>query len=598
MENKLLKIKKVEGKDFIYILDESDNILGKINKENFYPPKAITIVSVKDFIEEVNYCIPSFQRGYRWDTKQVKDLLEDINQISLDDKESNDQYSLQPIVLKKSNDDDYDYDVIDGQQRITTLFIILKAIGKDPKYTISYEARDDSKDFLYKLKSRYEGNPSNMDFYHMQKAYETAIEYFDKNNKTDWHKKLVNENVGAFFIRYEILENDKRDVEEIFNNLNAGKVRLTNSELIKANLLLNIDSNNRTNKELEISYEWDRIERKLQDNNFWGWLGMKEISGPRIEYVFKLKANLIKKEEKYTDKIDSYTVFTKDVNNIIDKWNKTKELFMLLEDWYEDEEIYHIVGFFNNAIKNTTQNDLFHIYNFLLENDSSDNKINFRSKVKDFLVNDSVKKSGKTINFSEYRYDKEGNNDDTYNILLLFNIIISINSSNNFNFANYHKTLKNNKRYDIEHIYPQADEDISSENLKVIIEKSANFLKELGIENQNFKEYNKKTYNKLIDINMGESDKKVNDLNDLGNLCLLDQSTNSSFKNFPFIIKLGRIIEETQKSNSYILPATKNVFLKYYSDYNKNNLIWTNSDAENYRNKMIETLKTFIEEED
>lgn len=108
------------------------------------PNEAINTVHVKDIInQQTRYFIPAYQRGYRWDEKQVKDLLSDIwnhgqAQSSLENAEKS-KYCLQPIVLKKSENQASDYDLVDGQQRLTALFILLKALGKTPSYTLNYE---------------------------------------------------------------------------------------------------------------------------------------------------------------------------------------------------------------------------------------------------------------------------------------------------------------------------------------------------------------------------------------------------------------------------------------------------------------------------
>lgn len=87
---------------------------------------------VLNFYHLLNYCfnIPEYQRGYRWEKKQVEDLLNDIKDFI--DKRSanlvkeNEFYCLQPVVVYKTGD--YNYDVIDGQQRLTTLYLILQAL--------------------------------------------------------------------------------------------------------------------------------------------------------------------------------------------------------------------------------------------------------------------------------------------------------------------------------------------------------------------------------------------------------------------------------------------------------------------------------------
>ena len=78
---------------------------------------------------EHRFVIPSFQRGYRWEEKQVLDLLEDIKQFANDDAPGSDSYFLQPIVVKATTYNGADmWEVLDGQQRLTTMLLILKRL--------------------------------------------------------------------------------------------------------------------------------------------------------------------------------------------------------------------------------------------------------------------------------------------------------------------------------------------------------------------------------------------------------------------------------------------------------------------------------------
>lgn len=78
---------------------------------------------------QYHFVIPSFQRGYRWEEKQVIDLLEDIKQFANDDNVKSDSYFLQPVVVKACNYNGIDvYEVLDGQQRLTTLLLVLKEL--------------------------------------------------------------------------------------------------------------------------------------------------------------------------------------------------------------------------------------------------------------------------------------------------------------------------------------------------------------------------------------------------------------------------------------------------------------------------------------
>ena len=106
---------------------------------------------LKSVNELLNYqfFIPSYQRGYRWSRQQVEDLLNDIWEFTLDVKQDKNKgfYCLQPIVVKKNKDDPIKWDVIDGQQRLTTIFIILKysqhilSMLRKEYYSIEYQTR-------------------------------------------------------------------------------------------------------------------------------------------------------------------------------------------------------------------------------------------------------------------------------------------------------------------------------------------------------------------------------------------------------------------------------------------------------------------------
>lgn len=80
--------------------------------------------------------IPNYQRGYRWGKTEVTDLLDDINDIVETDKSISEvkslceahPYCLQPIAFDAKNEDKGKMLVVDGQQRLTTLFLILKFI--------------------------------------------------------------------------------------------------------------------------------------------------------------------------------------------------------------------------------------------------------------------------------------------------------------------------------------------------------------------------------------------------------------------------------------------------------------------------------------
>lgn len=96
--------------------------------------KNLELRSINSLLKEKFY-IPSYQRGYRWSKEQVNDLLNDIWEFTQKDKNKDEFYCLQPIVVLKEIylEDDKEftrYRVVDGQQRLTTIFILLTFLDK------------------------------------------------------------------------------------------------------------------------------------------------------------------------------------------------------------------------------------------------------------------------------------------------------------------------------------------------------------------------------------------------------------------------------------------------------------------------------------
>lgn len=137
----------------------------------------LELIPVKDLLGK-NFFIPSYQRGYLWEERQVLDLLEDISEFQKKEKkEKGEFYCLQPIVVTKREDDSWE--VIDGQQRLTTIYILLAYLEdiiksdfeSTEKFSISYETKEKSKEFLENISQTKTKDIRNIDFYHMSQAF-------------------------------------------------------------------------------------------------------------------------------------------------------------------------------------------------------------------------------------------------------------------------------------------------------------------------------------------------------------------------------------------------------------------------------------------
>jgi uncharacterized protein with ParB-like and HNH nuclease domain len=331
----------------------------------------LILKSINQLIGERFY-IPSYQRGYRWTETQVKELLNDIWDFAINPTKHRENkekpfYCLQPIVVK--NKDGY-WEVIDGQQRLTTIFLILKnleqQIERDEKNIkeIKYQTRTDSKDYLHDIDVNL--CKDSIDFYHIYNADQTIKDWF-KNIANTTDEASPKARFAPVFLSetkviwYEVESGTSHKKSyDIFTRLNVGKIQLTNSELIKALFLRRWSDESEDYlrmKQLQIAAEWDKVEYTLRDDSFWYFIRNKDngerIKYPnRIEYVFDL---IQKKPEDAEDKFTFYK-FNDDFElskknrdkNLPDTdalWMTVKRYFLRFEEWYNDRELYHLIGY-------------------------------------------------------------------------------------------------------------------------------------------------------------------------------------------------------------------------------------------------------------
>jgi hypothetical protein len=560
-----------------------------------------------------NFHVPAYQRGYRWQTKyQVKPLLEDIDTYEIDSANPEAFYCLQPVVVKNSVEKNYE--LIDGQQRLTTILLILHYFNqtefKTPKkhYNMQFDTKLELDSFLEIVEDEKK-TADNIDLFHLYKAYHFIASWFAKKEETNpaiksnFYDKLINR---TKVIWYEI--NDQSSVIDIFTRLNIGKIDLTNSELVKALFLSksngHADKEAKTLKQLSIASEWDRIEQTLQKEEFWYFICPEpDKYDTRIEYIFDLIKGKPVDAEKYFTFYKFLEEFHKEEANpraIDNIWLGIKEYFLTFEEWFHDRELYHLIGYLITVGKNI---------DILKKEAKQIQKSKFKENLKAIAKN-TVSKSIDELNFDE-------NKREIRNTLLLFNVFTIINNekcSIRFPF-NYYR----NQSWDIEHIRSQTSKDISGkdkldwastclqyftgikfdeENEKEILEKLKSISETEKGYCESLLQILKKEdgadsiFNALHDqltIYFKEDD-SFEDEDNLSNLTLLDESTNRMYKNAFFPVKRNFIISQ-EKKGIFIPLCTKNVFLKAYSSKLGEVMYWNNNDATDYLNEIKKTIK-------
>ena len=145
----------------------------------------IELKTVGDVLAQ-KYVIPEYQRGYRWGKEQVEDLLNDLYEFHKN-KGPNEFYCLQPIVVKKR--DDNKYIVIDGQQRLTTLKMIVCYLEAPKESKEKVVFKEILHEVEYKDKERKEGKSKIDDFFKNYAWFNIReFKYKDKVDEKSWRK--------------------------------------------------------------------------------------------------------------------------------------------------------------------------------------------------------------------------------------------------------------------------------------------------------------------------------------------------------------------------------------------------------------------------
>ena len=570
--------------------------------ENFLDLKTINELT------KYSFYIPAYQRGYRWTKQQVVDLLEDIRDFDPKPVENSDDktwYCLQPIVVKKYNNEDC-YEVIDGQQRLTTIYLILHYINRGyvkerqkQIFSIDYETRNNTSAFLNNPEKE---DDTNIDFCYISKAYKTIEKWFyEQEQNTNF---MINEFESKFrqytkVIWYETFEDNPIS---IFTRLNIGKISLTNSELIKALFLNSSNYSKEFNldrirlRQIEIAQQWDDIEYRLQNDKFWYFLSNEQKEENRIELIFKLIA---KEKDTISDPYATFRYFSnkmkdKDFDIINNTWKDIVSYYQRFNEWYKERDLYHKIGFILQAnIASLEQ---------LYELSCKMKKSEFRIKIETL-----IRERFKRVNLKDLQYsdnDTKANN-EIKSILLLYNILTMLQNDQDDSYFPFSSFKKD--KWDVEHIASVKDSIPDTKDREKWLQDVYPYIDEEYPDGKNLKNKikcftninNEESFRELFTDIINHFNCKMNgeeDVNGISNLTLLDATTNRSYKNAVFPLKRKTIIDR-DKSGIFIPLCTKNVFLKYFSDYPPKISFWTKDDRLKYEEDLIRVLDSYIGEE-
>lgn len=612
------------------------------NKENLnLEPR--TIAS----LDGLHFRIPSYQRGYRWERRQVEQLLNDLA-----DTKDLAPYYLQPVVVAPTslearkdfcNDDNEQwYDLIDGQQRLTTIYLILKAFSEAAKplssdevmalvnegrmdevtrragfnqalsksdltthFSIGYQTRLDSEIFLREINTLKSGDPRIVafpDHLYMWHAYQCVMEWIDRE-RIETVSKVAGMLKSEVKIIWYQLPDTVTDWKK-FTDLNIGKIPLTNSELVKALFLRTTNFCSPDEKDGEeylkqtLVAQWDQIERELSSDAFWGFLtrDKKSVYPTKIDLLFDLISQ--KKSSKSHDALYTFSYFVKlfetNKDTGLKMWDKIYLKYQRLKDWYEEREIYHMLGYLI-AIDYPT-NALERIFKFAHPENRRYRSTDRIKKVLAKLVSMSLRMptEGKfqgVRSFEDLRYNISDDPDRTVDTahhymikryLTLYNILVTESAGEKLRYPfDFHNTIDGG--WSLEHIHAQKSQTLNKgwqweewinnhvDSLRRLV-KSLDEGNELCPKINNLisriaafsKQSKRDEFDKIADDfrEIMESLPGAKGLyqDEMANMALLGKHNNSTLNNSTFDVKRQKVIR--MLGTNFVPLATERVFLK------------------------------------
>ncbi|WP_085211690.1 DUF262 domain-containing protein [Methylomagnum ishizawai] len=552
------------------------------------------------------FFVPRYQRGYRWDTDNVKRLLDDLWECG------GKPYSLQPIVVKPrgqaADESAQEWELIDGQQRLTTLYLIFLYIQRQgwkmnaAPYSICYETRLGSETYLTTLLP--EESEACIDYFHLYRAYKCIGDWFKGRGKP-LHQEVVASKLHTFLVEnvrviwYEAPdhpEDNERDSAALFARLNIGRIPLTDAELVKALLL------SKSDRAKEVAAQWDMIERDLRDPDIWAFVAGTEATGEYQTHIGLLLDALAPLPEDYPrgrKRPAHYTFET--LRERIERdwvafWEQMLDMHALVLGWFREPRLHNKIGF---LVASGT--DFGELWNWVHREELT--KSHFEGELNECIrARIAIRQS----NLRDLSY--EADYLKLLNILLLMNVETLSRSGQRFPFRRHV-----GKVWSLEHIHAQNAQGLTKkQQWEAWLREHAKALPALpntgdliaGIEallavfetadnlGSKFEALSQRVIDQLThpDYRMTPDD----GLHAIDNLALLSRDDNSRLNNAVFEVK-RRLVLEIDREGGYIPICTRNVFLKYYTEEDAQQIhFWGRRDREAYYRAIVDLLQPYL----
>ncbi|TAL98650.1 MAG: DUF262 domain-containing protein [Paraburkholderia sp.] len=540
-----------------------------------------------------SFRVARYQRGYRWGRLEVERLLNDIWESK------GEPYSLQPVVVKR--DSKAAWELVDGQQRLTTLFLIFVFMQREglqnagPPYSITYDTRPESEGYLKELDANRAD--SNIDYFHLHRAYDCIRVWFDTHGAR--RQYAANKFYDYLFESVRVIWYEApKDLDSttLFTRLNVGKIPLTDAELFKALLLSRSRGGvGRTDRSHEIAAQWDSIERDLQHPDVWAFVADEAFveSPTRINLLLDTLAGGPRGRAR--PRFHTFDVLRQMVeqDDPSDVWNRVVELHSRVLGWYENRGHYHKIGYLVAVGE---------CFSDLVALADGKTKSEFGA-ILDARIRETLDLTPSEV--AALGYENDTHRDKCARVLLLMNV--ETVRRQNDSSERYPFRIHRSGAWSLEHIHAQNAELLTkaeqwTEWLRLhreallelpSIEKDSRDkllgrIDDVGeqIDRQIFQDL-ARDMTAAFTLANGSTAASSHSVHSVSNLALLASGHNSALNNAVFEVKRRRILALDRKG-SYIPICTRQVFLKYYTDADAQQVhFWGTRDREAYLNTIL-----------
>ncbi len=531
--------------------------------------------------------VARYQRGYRWGSHEVQQLLDDIWQSK------GTPYNLQPVVVKREGENGWE--LVDGQQRLTTLYLIFRYMERErlkrmgPPYSITYETREESETYLQEPLPERAGE--NIDFFHLHAAYQCIRAWFEREGARLQY--VADKFYGYLYESVRVIWYEAPaalDSTTLFTRLNVGRIPLTDAELFRALLLSrNQRGEGRTDRSLEIAAQWDLIERELHDPDLWSFVTGEQADDypTRISLLLDTVAGgtLGRTRPRFhTFERLRQEMEARDPHEV---WEDVVALHAQVRGWFEDRDSYHKIGY----LVTTGQLSLGELVTLAKGQPKSGFQVLLDSKIRSTL--NLAPSDVRTLS-----YETDAQRDKCEQLLLLLNVETVRRLRHSTERYSFH--VHRRGAWSLEHIHAQNAEPLNKSDqwkewLRLHREALAGVpasayrsallerIDSVGekVERQVFLELARLVTAELSHASTPES-AASHSVHSVSNLALLASHHNSALSNAVFEVKRRRILE-LDRMGEFIPVCTRQVFLKYHTDADAQQVhFWSDRDRDSY----------------